>query len=172
MDFAARRPLSSVRALGVLLVAAGLAGCASGGSGGPSYITGSSSEQCAPYARGHSDVRLYGEAADWWHEASGRYARSHRPAPGSVLVFRRTGRLPDGHVSVVRAVVGRRRILVSQANWVHHRISRDEPVVDVSPDNDWSDVRVWWSPAGQLGSHVYPTYGFILPDPLLADRRK
>jgi hypothetical protein len=35
--------------------------------------------------------------------------------------------------------------------------------VDVSADNDWTEVRVWWAPSGQLGTTVYPTYGFVGP---------
>ncbi|MDT8873041.1 CHAP domain-containing protein [Komagataeibacter rhaeticus] len=87
-----------------------------------------------------------GDAASWWGQAQGRYPRAHAPKPGAVLVFRATGRPPDGHVSVVRAVRGPREVLVDQANWVPGRIGRAEPVVDVSGRNDWSRVRVWWSP--------------------------
>jgi hypothetical protein len=83
--------------------------------------------------------------------------------PGAALVFRRSARLPFGHVSVVTRVLSPREILVTHANWVHHRITRDEPVIDVSPRNDWTEVRVWWAPAGQMGGGVYPAYGFILP---------
>ena len=54
-------------------------------------------------------------------------------------------------------------IRVAQANWVHGRITRNEPVVDVSPGHDWTAVRVWWAPGGNLGSAAYPTYGFIAP---------
>jgi len=83
--------------------------------------------------------------------------------PGGVLVFRRSGRLPSGHVSVVGDLVAAREIRVTQANWVHRRITRDEPVIDVSPGNDWSQVRVWWEPSRSLGSSTYATYGFIAP---------
>ena len=93
----------------------------------------------------------------------GRYKRSEQPAPGAVLVFRRSPRLPYGHVSVVREVSSGREIIVTQANWVHHRIARAEPVVDVSPGNDWSAVRVWWAPSSVLGTTIYPTYGFVGP---------
>ena len=54
----------------------------------------------------------------------GRYDRAATPAVGSVLVLRRSGRLPNGHVAVVSEVLGLRTILVTQANWVHHRVSR------------------------------------------------
>jgi hypothetical protein len=33
----------------------------------------------------------------------------------------------------------------------------------VSERNDWTEVRVWWPPVDQLGSHAYPAYGFIEP---------
>ena len=45
-----------------------------------------------------------------------------------------------------------------------HRVEHDQPVVDVSPCNDWTQVRVWYEPAHALGRTVYPTYGFILPN--------
>ena len=63
-----------------------------------------------------------------------------------MLVFRRSARLASGHVSVVSRVVSAREILVTQANWVPRRVTR-EPVFDVSPGNDWSAVRVWWAPS-------------------------
>jgi hypothetical protein len=66
--------------------------------------------------------------------------------------------------AVVSSVISERTILVTQANWVAHRVTEDMPVMDVSPANDWSAVRVWWPPSGQMGSRHYPTWGFILPD--------
>jgi hypothetical protein len=81
-----------------------------------------------------------------------------------VLVLRRSGRLPSGHVAVVSQLVGRRQILVTQANWVHHRVSEDQPVIDVSAENDWSMVRVWWPPTDEMGVTEYPAYGFIFAD--------
>ena len=117
--------------------------------------------ECAPYAREVSGIQLYGDAADWWEAAAGRYGRSAEPSRGAVLVFRRSSRLPHGHVSVVAGLRSEREIAVTQANWVHGRIAHDEPVVDVSPGNDWTAVRVWWEPSGVLGNTVYPTYGFV-----------
>ena len=141
----------------VLLVA----GCGSGGQGGA--VGTSTSLECAPFARQVSGIQLYGDAHTWWDQAAGQYGRGTTPVPGGVLVFRRTSRLNSGHVSVVSQVVSGREITVTQANWVHRRIGRDEPVVDVSPGNDWSAVRVWWAPSGGLGVTTYPAYGFILP---------
>ena len=128
------------------------------------YIGGSVPLDCAPFARALSGLRLAGPAADWWPESDGRYVRDNSPSVGGVLVFRRSARLPDGHVAVVSQVLGRREILVTQANWVHHRVSTDQPVIDVSGANDWSVVRVWWPPVGQIGVTDYSAYGFIQPE--------
>lgn len=145
----------------LLLLLLSLAACGSRGPRAGDYIGGSVPVECAPFARELSGVRLSGAAADWWWQASGRYARTETPAVGSVLVFRRSGRLPSGHVAVVSRILGRREILVTQANWVHHRVSQDQPVIDVSSANDWSLVRVWWPPVGEMGTGDYPTFGFI-----------
>lgn len=156
------------RLLCPLLLLLSLAACGSRGPDyGPrvgDYIGGTVPVECAPFARELSGVRLWGAAADWWWQAGGRYARTETPTVGSVLVFRRSGRLPSGHVAVVSRVLGRREILVTQANWVHHRVSQDQPVIDVSSGNDWSVVRVWWPPVGEMGASDYPTYGFIRSD--------
>lgn len=144
----------------VLGLALLLAGC---GGGAPRGAGVSSSLECAPFARQVSGIQLYGDAASWWDQAEGRYERGPDPVDGGVLVFRRSGRLPYGHVSVVAQRISDREIRVTQANWVHHRITRDEPVRDVSPGNDWSRVKVWWAPSHALGSTVYATYGFIAP---------
>ena len=154
--------------LGVL--AALLSACGSGprrlaAPGGPAGL------QCVPYARQVSGIQLRGEAYSWWEQAAGRYDRGSVPRPGSVLVFRRSARLGSGHVSVVQRVVSDREIVVTQANWVPRRVTRNELVVDVSPGNDWSAVRVWWAPSLALGRTAYPTYGFIAPAPLGAGRK-
>lgn len=149
--------LGALLALGLLL-----AGCAGGPGAAPTVGTATSLE-CAPYARAITGLALRGDAAAWWDQAAGRYARLQRPVPGGVLVLRRSGRLAAGHVAVVTRVLSDRQILVTQANWVRRRITRDEPVLDVSPRGDWSQVRVWWAPTGTLGAGVYPAYGFIAP---------
>jgi len=115
---------------------------------------------CVPYARERSGISLPGNAWQWWENAAGRYARGQSPAYGAVLVFRSIPRMPLGHVAVVSRVVNAREILVDQANWMPAgEIRLNVPVVDVSAENDWSEVRV-----GIGGSHFgseYPTYGFI-----------
>jgi hypothetical protein len=144
-----------------------LSACGSGGSSGGArlgdYVGGTVPVECAPFARALTGVRLTGAADDWWAEAAGRYQRTSTPAVGAIMVLRRSDRLPYGHVSVVTRVVSARQVLVTQANWVHHRISQDQPVVDVSPGNDWSEVRVWWPPVDQMGITDYAVRGFILP---------
>jgi hypothetical protein len=162
-----RRAVRSRALPGVLLVAAlGLSACASGGStgGGGAYVGGNVGLECAPFARALTGVRLSGDAYAWWDGAAGRYDRTSRPSTGDVLVFRRDDRLPYGHVAVVSRVLSGRQILVTQANWVHHRVTEDQQVVDVSEANDWTEVRVWWPPTGSMGTHEYPAYGFIRPE--------
>jgi surface antigen len=161
------RAARSALRLPALLFAAGLSACASGsntrltsrGPAGTVYpgIT------CAPFARELSGIALYGDAASWWDQAQGRYNRTDRPVVGGALVFRREARLPSGHVSVVSRILGPRQIEVTQANWVPGELDTDQLVVDVSERNDWTEVRVWWPPVDQLGSHAYPAYGFIEP---------
>ncbi len=142
-----------------------LSACGSGGGARVGdYVGGNAPIECAPFARALTGVQLHGEADDWWQQASGRYQRASRPAVGSILVLRRSGRLPYGHVAVVTRVMSRRQLLVSQANWVHHRVTADQPVIDVSSANDWSVVRLWWPPSGQMGITDYAVRGFILPD--------
>lgn len=162
--------ISACRWMSCLAAVLALSACGSAHHAVTSGSTAASVE-CAPYARQVSGIELYGDAASWWDSAAGRYQRSAEPAAGAVLVFRRSGRLPSGHVSVVARLASQREIMVTQANWVHGRIARSEPIVDVSPGNDWSAVRVWWEPSGQLGVTTYPTFGFIAPtSPARSDR--
>ena len=147
-------------------MAAILAGLLATGCAGPrgAFEVGAATPlECAPFAREATGFKLYGDAAGWWNQAGGRYGRGQRPAPGGVLVFRRSARLAAGHVAVVTGIVSARQITVTQANWVRRRITWDDPVIDVSPQGDWSQVRVWWAPSATLGAGVYPTYGFITP---------
>lgn len=122
---------------------------------------------CVPYARERSSIALSGDGWQWWDAAAGRYARAQRPEPGAVLVFARTGRLRDGHVAVVAEVLNARQLRVDHANWESGRgqILTGQLVEDVSPGNDWTAVRVWFPPAGQMGITVFPTLGFVLPRP-------
>jgi hypothetical protein len=160
---------TAVRLFPLLCLA--LAACGSSGARPSDYVGGSVAVECAPFARALTGISLSGEAADWWRQAEGRYSRTQRPEVGSLLVLRRSGRLPNGHVAVASQVLSRRQIMVTQANWVHHRVTEDQPVIDVSENGDWTAVRVWWPPSGQIGVTDYPAFGFIRPDhPIGHDR--
>ncbi len=152
----------------LLLAGPALGGC---GGGGRSFATigAPTSLTCVPYAENVTGIVLPGDAYAWWREAAGRYTRARYPAPGAVLVFRPTAAMPLGHVAVVTAVLTRREILVEHANWVPWRITWNQPVVDISPANDWSRVRVWYPPTRAFGTTAYPVYGFILPQATLAN---
>ncbi|MBP2298175.1 CHAP domain-containing protein [Azospirillum picis] len=114
--------------------------------------------------RSLSDFTIRGDAWTWWDHAAGRYDREHRPSIGSVLVFKRTGIMRRGHVSLVSAVIDRRTIEVDHTWIAGDGLQRGMRVVDVSKNNDWSSVRVWHEPTDQLGLRVYAAYGFIMPE--------
>ena len=147
-------------------------GHAHGRSGGRSYASQGHSGggiQCVTFARSDSGIELSGNASAWWDNAAGLYARGNRPEAGSVLNFRANGAMRMGHVAVVNQVVDGRTIEIDHANWggpgaIRGGISRDISVVDVSPANDWSAVRVALGHSGEYGS-IYPTYGFIYNRP-------
>jgi surface antigen len=145
----------------LLLLPALLGACASSSPGAGAYVGEPVALDCVPFARALSGVQLHGPAADWWPAAEGSYERTRAPEPGSVLVFPRSDRLPQGHLAVVSRVLSERRITVTQANWEHGRVTADQPVLDVSPDNSWTSVRVWWPPSRQMGAAAYATNGFI-----------
>lgn len=156
-----------MRRLFLLGIAALPAACASHRTA-PGYARPASGyANCVPYARAVSGIALTGDARDWWDRAAGRYARDRRPVPGSVLVFPPHGPMRLGHLSVVMRIEEARRIRVAHANWASGAakglIAVDQPVVDISPANDWSLVRVWYPPIGALGATVWPTQGFIHP---------
>jgi surface antigen len=68
-----------------------------------------------------------------------------------------------GHLAVVRRVLNDREIVVDHANWLNGgEISIDNPIMDVSDDNDWSEVRVWYTPDRHYGGRIYEVQGFIL----------
>src|SRR5215813_6381250 len=119
---------------------------------------------CALYARAETGVALFGAAGGWWDQAEGRYERGHVPAVGAILVFRRTGQIPSGHVAVVARIISAREILVDHANWYHGTVSRGMSVIDTSPGHDWTSVAVLHSPSGTHGAD-YATYGFVYPKP-------
>jgi hypothetical protein len=129
----------------------------------PRVVRGGAPLQCVPFARDHSSVRLWGDASTWWDKAAGRFGRASAPELGSVMVMRGYNDDERGHVAVVRKILNDREIVVDHANWLNSgEISLDNPVMDVSDDNDWSKVRVWYPPGGHYGGRVYEVKGFIL----------
>jgi surface antigen len=126
--------------------------------------------QCAPFARAVSGIDLHGNANTWWGQAAGRYARGHAPKVGAVLAFAATSRMRLGHVAMVSDVVSDREVLLTHANWSHRgAVEHDVRAVDVSPNGDWSEVKVWYGPQGSLGTSAYPTKGFIYADKARSD---
>ncbi|MBC6980202.1 CHAP domain-containing protein [Caulobacter sp. 17J80-11] len=120
--------------------------------------------QCVTFARTFSGIQIFGDAWTWWTQAtSAHYATGITPQAGAVLVFQPYGKMTRGHVAVVSQVLTDRIVQVTHANWGGSRGKVEENVtmVDVSEKGDWSKVKVWYDPTGDLGSTVYPTYGFI-----------
>jgi surface antigen len=131
----------------------------------PKIVTPRKPLQCVPYARMISGIELRGDANTWWESAAGKFRRGREPEPGAVLVFKGSDKNPRGHVGVVNRILNEREILLDHANWLNNRkIHLATPVIDVSPENDWSAIRVWYSPGSQFGANVYPTEGFIYSD--------
>jgi surface antigen len=120
-------------------------------------------QMCVKFARQLTGFDIQGDAWTWWDHSSGRYRHGSTPEVGSVLVFRRTGRLHSGHVSTVSRVVDRRTILVDHSWLEGYTLHRGMKVVDTSSDNSWTSVRVWYEPTDNIGLRTYPTYGFIYP---------
>lgn len=122
--------------------------------------------QCVPYARQVSGIQLFGDAHTWWSQAAGRYARGSTPKVGAVMAFRPHGRMVLGHVAAISRVIDSRRVLLRHANWSpilgrRGQVERDVLAMDVSPGNDWSEVRVWYDPIHGLGTTHWPVSGFI-----------
>jgi surface antigen len=146
--------------LGCLAVATALALSTGGAAHADSYW------QCVTFARTFSGIQIFGDAWTWWNQALGKYSTGEAPQAGSVLVFKRSGVMHDGHVAVVSRILTDRIIQVTHANWSiidggRGKVEKDVTVVDVSPKGDWSQVKVWYDPIRDLGNSVYPTYGFI-----------
>jgi hypothetical protein len=126
--------------------------------------TGQKPLQCAPYAREHSGVKIFGDANTWWGQAAKKFPRAQTPASGAVMVLAGYAGPDRGHVAVVKKIISAREIRIDHANWLDDgSIYINDPVEDVSTGNDWSAVRVWNIQTGNWGSHSYPVQGFILP---------
>lgn len=121
--------------------------------------------QCVPYARQISGVAIQGNAHTWWDQAEGRYARGKAPKRGAVMAFRSHRAMPLGHVAVVSAVISDREVLLDHANWSRGgKIERGVRALDVSDVGDWSAVKIWFGPIGDVGKRINPVAGFIYPD--------
>jgi len=117
---------------------------------------------CVEFARLASGIALFGDARTWWDQAHIQYAQLVNPAPGAVMVFAGRKNMRAGHVAVVKRLVGPREVLVDHANWGRDgRIYLNAPVIDVSPNNDWSQVKVWNTRANVMGNTAYSLKGFI-----------
>ena len=91
---------------------------------------------------------------------------AREPKVGAVMAFRPHGNSRLGHVAAVSRIVDSRTVLISHANWSpidgrRGQIERNVEAVDVSPDNDWSSVRIWFAPIEGLGATAWPLEGFI-----------
>ncbi len=108
-------------------------------------------------------VNLFGDAYTWWDKAAGVYARTDAPLPGAVMVLNGYAR-HRAHVAVVRRLVSAREIRIDHANWLDDgAIYVNDPVVDVSANNDWTMVKVWNIRTGSWGTRTYRVQGFIGP---------
>jgi hypothetical protein len=64
----------------------------------------------------------------------------------------------------VRRIVSSRELRIDHANWLNNgAIFMDDPVADISPNNDWSRVLVWNVQTHAWGVHTYNVTGFIEP---------
>lgn len=122
--------------------------------------------QCVPYAREVTGIQIHGDARTWWGQAEGHYARGFAPKVGAVMTFRPYGKMVLGHVAAVSRIIDSRTVLLSHANWSpingrRGQVERNVRAIDVSPNNDWSAVRVWFDPLQGLGSTAWPVQGFI-----------
>lgn len=135
-------------------------------SAGLSTAAQAQSWQCVTFARAYSGLQLFGRAAGWWQQAVGKYSEGAVPKLGSVLVFKASRSMGAGHVATVTRIVSNRIIEVTHANWSpingrRGQIERNVTISDASPNNDWSEVRVWYAPLQDLGAKAHRTFGFI-----------
>jgi surface antigen len=125
--------------------------------------------QCVPFARLVSGIQIFGDAYTWWQAAVGKYEEGFQPKTGAVLCFKPTERMRLGHVAVVSEVLTDRIVQITHANWSpidggRGKVEKDVTLVDVSPEGNWSQVKVWYDPSRDLGGSTYQTYGFIYQD--------
>jgi surface antigen len=135
---------------------------ADAGVGAPSVEWPLKHLYCVEYARLRSGLAVFGDAKLWWARAKNLYEEFAEPAVDTVMVFSGSKRIRKGHVAVVTKIVSPREVIVDHANWQNHgEIDHNTPVLDVSPKNNWSQVRVWDINSRQWGARVYKLSGFI-----------
>ena len=128
----------------------------------PSFVRIPERAECVSYARQVSGIQIYGDAHTWWDQAAGRYSREPLPRYGSVMVLYGYAGPKRGHLATVTRVVSNREIRVDHANWLNDgNLYLNSPVIDVSPQNDWSLVRVYNNRDGHMGANNYKVRGFI-----------
>ena len=125
--------------------------------------------QCAPYARQVSGIQLFGAARDWWGQARGRYSTGNQPRVGAVMAFPAQRSMSGGHVAMVSRILDSRRVLLDHANWSpingrRGQVERGVLAIDVSSAGDWSQVKVWYAPIGDVGTTEWTVSGFIYGD--------
>ena len=157
--------LASVAAFSLSLMGCGggpdLPSNAYSGGAADSSVT---AQQCVPYARTMSGINIYGDAYTWWDQAEGRFDKRRTPVSGGVLILTNYAGPDRAHLAVVRKIDSAREIRVDHANWFNDgEVYVDDPVEDVSPGNDWSQVRVFNVRTQAWGGKTYPVQGFIAP---------
>ncbi|MEL7188882.1 MAG: CHAP domain-containing protein [Pseudomonadota bacterium] len=169
----------------ISMIAVALAAILSPIAASPLNAQSSGYLQCVPYARQLSGIQIYGDARTWWGQAEGRYQRGSMPAAGAVMVFKPYRNMRLGHVAYVSEIIDSRTVMLSHSNWStincrRGQIERNVPAIDVSPNNDWSKVRVWYQAIQAPGGTHWPLEGFIYasnaadpaPAPKIATRRE
>jgi hypothetical protein len=68
----------------------------------------------------------------------------------------------------VQKRLDQRTLLIDHANWSRiaghrGRVERSVRVLEVSPHNDWSQVRVWYQSVSDVGQTIYALRGFVYP---------
>ncbi len=127
--------------------------------------------ECVPFARAASGIQIWGDAWTWWSQAASKYQRGQTPEVGAVVAFAKSEALQLGHVAVVSRVIEPRTIMVTHANWSRiggkrGQVEQDVTLFDVSPDGDWTQVKVWYRDNSGLGGRTYPVHGFIYGRPV------
>jgi hypothetical protein len=121
-------------------------------------------QQCVPYARVHTGITIYGDAYTWWDKSRGLYAHSRSPRLRSVMMLTGYAGPNRAHLAVVSSLVSSREVRIDHANWFNDgAVYLDDPVLDVSAENDWTEVRIWNIRAQSWGTRTYLVRGFIGP---------